>query len=124
MRTLCLALFLLAWGAPASAEWTHVDSGPGYDRYLDRDSIDRDGARVQVWELDNNEYPDASGVMSLRSWTEYDCDTRRYRIAHLSGHSQQMSGGEVLFSQAVEGAWRPVAPQTLGEASLQMACED
>lgn len=124
MKTLCLALSLLACAAPASAGWTYVDGGAGYDRYLDDDSIDRDGARVQVWELDNNEVADASGVMSLRSRTEYDCEARRYRIVHLSGHSQQMSGGEVLFSQSVDGQWRPVAPETLGEASLRMACED
>lgn len=124
MKIWLLAIPLFAFGVPAGAAWTFVDGGEGYERYIDRESIDRDGHIVQVWEVDNNAVADASGVLSLRSRTEYDCSSRRYRIVHLSGHTREMTDGDVVFSQAVQGEWRPVAPETLGEVSMEMACEE
>jgi len=124
MKAWFLAIPLLALGAPAGAAWTFVDGGEGYERYIDRETIDRDGDLVRVWEVDNNAVADASGVVSLRSRTEYDCSSRRYRIVHLSGHTQQMTDGDVVFSKTVNGEWRPVAPETLGEVSMEMACAE
>lgn len=124
MKTWCVALWLLTVGMPASAGWTFVDGSTDIERYLKADQIDRDGDRARVWEIDNHAVADASGVVSLRSQTEYDCGARRYRIVHLSGHTRPMTEGEVVFSNAVDGTWRPVAPQTLGEASMEIACAD
>jgi hypothetical protein len=113
---------LLLLSLPASADWTYVDGGDGYERYLDLDSVSHEGRRVRVWEVDDNEQPDRSGVTSLRSRTEYDCMTRMYRITHLSGHSSHMTQGQVVFSEAFDGDWEPVAPGTLGEASMHIVC--
>ncbi len=113
---------MLLLSLPASAEWTYVDGGEGYERYLDLDSVSREGRRVRVWEVDDNEQSDRSGVISLRSRTEYDCLTRMYRITHLSGHTQHMTQGQVVFSDVVDGNWEPVSPGTLGEASMHMVC--
>ncbi|MCM0043662.1 MAG: hypothetical protein NBV65_03425 [Burkholderiaceae bacterium] len=124
MKTWLLAIPLLAFGVPAGAAWTFVDGGEGYERYIDRETIDRSGHLVRVWEVDNNTVADASGVVSLRSRTEYDCQSRRYRIVHLSGHTRDMTEGDVVFSRAVNGEWRPVAPETLGEVSMEMACAE
>ncbi len=117
-----VAFLLLAIVMPASAGWTFVDESTDVERYLNEEHIDRDGDRVRVWEIDNHALADASGVVSLRSQTEYDCGARRYRIVHLSGHTQPMTEGAVVFSKAVDGEWRPVAPQSLGEASMEIAC--
>ena len=114
----------LLFALPAQAEWTFVDSGDGVERYIERDSIDRNGARVQVWEVDDSAEPDKFGVLSLRSRTEYDCRERLYRIVQLSGHSQRMSQGTVVFSETVNGQWKPVQPDTLGALSLEMVCEE
>ena len=91
---------LLMLSLPASADWTYVDGGEGYERYLDLE-----------------------GVISLRSRTEYDCMTHMYRITHLSGHTLHMTQGQVVFSESVDGDWEPVSPGTLGETSMQMVCE-
>lgn len=124
MKSLLFALPLLAISLPAGATWTFVDGGEGYERYIDRDTIDREGDLVRVWEVDNNAVADASGVLSLRSRTEYDCSSRRYRVVHLSGHTREMTDGDVVFSNAVSGEWRPVAPETLGEVSMELACAE
>lgn len=124
MKSWLLAFPLLAFGMPAGATWTFVDGGDGYERYIDRETIDREGNLVRVWEVDNNTVADASGVVSLRSRTEYDCNSRRYRIVHLSGHTREMTEGDVVFSKAIDGEWRPIAPETLGEVSMEMACAE
>lgn len=123
MRTALWITPLLLLCLPARAEWTFVDGGDGYERYIERDSILRDGPRVRVWEVDDASAPDKQGVHSLRSRTEYDCEERLYRIVHLSGHSERMTQGTILFSKAVDGEWKPVQPDTLGEVSMEMACE-
>lgn len=115
---------LMLLSLPASADWTYVDGGEGYERYLDLDSVSREGRRVRVWEIDDNAQPDRSGVISLRSRTEYDCMTHMYRITHLSGHTLHMTQGQVVFSEALDGNWEPVTPGTLGEASMNIVCED
>ncbi len=122
MKTWLWIAPLMLLSLPASADWTFVDGGEGYDRYLDLDSLSREGRRVRVWEVDDNARADHTGVTSLRSRTEYDCMTRMYRITHLSGHTQHMTEGQIVFSEVVDGNWEPVAPGTLGEASMLMVC--
>jgi hypothetical protein len=114
---------LMLLSLPACADWTYVDGGEGYERYMDLDSVSREGRRVRVWEVDDNDQPDRSGVISLRSRTEYDCMTHMYRITHLSGHTSHMTQGQVVFSETVDAGWEPISPGTLGEASMHIVCE-
>ncbi len=124
MKSSLFALPLLAISLQAGATWTFVDGGDGYERYIDRNTLVREGDRVRVWEVDNNSVADAQGVVSLRSQTEYDCSSRRYRIVHLSGHTREMTEGDVVFSKAVDGDWRPIAPEPLGAVSMELACAE
>lgn len=118
----CLIPALLLFSLPASADWTYVDGGDGYDRYIERETIQRDGNLVRVWEVDDTAAPDSYGVHSLRSRTEYDCEERKYRIVYLSAHSDHMTKGSVVFSGQLDGEWKPVQEDTLGELSMDMAC--
>ena len=118
-----LALTALASG-PAHAEWEYVASSDFYARYIDPDSASRDGDIVRIWEVDDQAAEDRFGVRSLRARTEYDCSDRAYRIVHLSGHSKPLTGGRVIFSRPGQEDWSPVAPGTLGEATLDRICED
>ena len=125
MKTrLWIAPLLLLAGLPASADWSYVDSSEGYERYIERESISRKGKLAQVWEVDDIAMPDQTGVQSLRSRTEYDCEDRKYRVLYLSGHSDHMTGGAELFSGQVDGEWKPVLDDTLGELSMDIACEE
>ncbi len=119
-----LPLMLLALCLPCGAAWTYVDGSDGDERYLERDTLQRNGRLAQVWEVDDRTVPDPSGVHSLRSHTEYDCEAKLYRVTFLSGHSERMTQGAVLFAGPGDGLWKPVQPETLGELSMDMACED
>ena len=118
-----LALIALA-SEPAHAEWEYVASSDFYARYIDPDSSSRDGDIVKIWEVDDQAEEDRFGVRSLRAQTEYDCVDRAYRILHLSGHSKPLTAGRVIFSRARNDDWSPVAPGTLGEATLDRICEE
>jgi hypothetical protein len=119
-----IPLLLLSICLPCGAAWTYVDSSDGYERYLDRATLQRDGRLAQVWEVDDRPVPDPSGLHSLHSHTEYDCQAKQYRVTYLSGHSERMTQGAVLFAGPGDGEWKPVRPDTLGELSMDMACED
>ena len=118
-----IAPLLLALSFPASAEWSYVDRSDGYERYIERETILRDGKLARVWEVDDIAVPDKSGVKSLRSSTEYDCEKRQYRVLYLSGHSEHMVQGSVMFAGPVDGEWKPVLVDTLGELSMELACD-
>ena len=118
------ALLLLFACLPATAEWTYVDGSEGYERYIDRETVMRDGKLARVWEVDDIAVPDKQGVQSLRSRTEYDCEDRKYRVVYLSGHSDHMTQGSVLFAGQLDGEWKPVLADSLGELSMDMACDE
>lgn len=119
---------LLAFSAlasqPAHAEWEYVASSDFYARYIDPDSTTRDGDVVKVWEVDDQAAQDRFGVSSLRAQTEYDCADRAYRILHLSGHSKPLTLGKVIFSRPGADDWSPIAPGTLGEATMDRLCSE
>ncbi len=115
---------LLMVSHPAHAEWEFVASSDFYARFIDPETATRDGDIVSVWEVDDKAEPDRYGVRSLRANTHYDCAARAYRIAHLSGHSKALTGGEVIFSRPGRERWKPVAPGTLGAATLDRLCEE
>lgn len=119
-----IAPLLLFTCLPAIAEWTYVDGSEGYERYIERETILRDGKLARVWEIDDIAVPDKYGVQSLRSRTEYDCEERQYRVVYLSGHSDHMTRGAVLFSGQLDSEWKPVQADTLGELSMDMACDE
>ncbi len=125
MKTsLWIAPLLLSLSLPASAAWTFVERSEEFERYIERDSVQRDGQWAQVWLVDDLPVPDKSGVRSMRSYTEYDCDNKNYRVLYLTAHSERMTQGAVLFSSTLESPWKPVRADTLGEMSMDMACED
>ena len=107
---------------PAHAEWEYVASSDFYARYIDPTSARREGEIVKVWEMDDKAEQDRHGIFSLRAQTEYDCDSRSYRIAYLSGHSKRQTEGSVIFARTMRETWKPVAPGSLGEATLDRLC--
>lgn len=119
-----MPLLLLPLCLPCGAAWTYVDGSDGYERYLERDTLQRNGRLAQIWEVDDRTAPDLYGVQSLRSHTEYDCQAKQYRVTYLSGHSERMTQGTVLFAGPGDGQWKPVQPDTLGELSMDMVCDD
>ncbi len=122
---LILALsVLVSLSPPAHAEWEYVASSDFYARYIDPGSARRDGEIIKVWEMDDKAEQDRYGVYSLRAQTEYDCAGRAYRIAYLSGHSKRQTEGAIIFSRPMRSDWKPVAPGSLGEATLERLCAE
>lgn len=124
MKTRHWTALLLLVSLNANAEWTYVEGSDEYERYIQLETVIRDGQRAQIWEIDDFAKPDEKGMQSMLSRTEYDCTERNYRILYLSGHSDHMTKGETLFGVQLDGDWKPVQANTLGELSMDLACEE
>ncbi len=107
---------------PARAEWEYVASSDFYAHYIDPASARREGEIVKVWEMDDKAEQDRYGIYSLRAQSEYDCEGRAYRIGYLSAHSKPQTEGTVIFARPMREDWKPVAPGSLGEATLDRLC--
>ena len=117
-----IAPLLITLTFPASAAWTYVDRSDGSEHYMERGTLLRDGQIARVWEVDDLATPNQLGVRSLRSSTEYDCEKRQFRVVYLSGHSGRMLEGTVVFASKVDDQWTPVLRDSLGELSMELAC--
>lgn len=60
--------------------------------------------------------------VSVRTFDEYDCKEETIRRLHVSAHSGNMGGGEVLHIADAPGKWSPVAPGTGAEDLWKFAC--
>ena len=107
---------------PVRAEWEYVASSDFYAHYIDPTSARREGEIINVLEVDDKAEQDRYGVYSVRAQTEYDCAGRTYRIANLSGHSKRQTEGSIIFSRPMREGWKPVAPGSLAEATLNRLC--
>jgi hypothetical protein len=76
----------------------------------------------RVWELTDLRKRGRSGEMSRRMRMEYDCKQERNRFLGISGHSGSMAGGTVLSTEGEENQWDAIAPGTVAETMLEIAC--
>ena len=51
---------------------------------------------------------DKYGALSVRTQNEYDCEGKRVRTIDMSGHSNLMASGDILFSMETDKKWRSV----------------
>ena len=119
---LCLALALVA--APACAGWLRVGETDNATYYLDPVTIRKDGNLRSVREVQDLKQRDKQGVMSRRSLFEYDCKKERSRLLSLSGHSEPMATGRVLFSDDEPEKWSNSEPGTVTATILKFLCTD
>ena len=76
----------------------------------------------RVWELQDLRKRGKNDEMSRRLRKEYDCKQERSRFLGMSGHSESMALGTVLWTVGEETQWDAVAPGTNREARLEIVC--
>ena len=121
-----LVLVMLLASTPAWAEWTLVRVGVDYDAYADLATIRRSGNMATMWSLlDFKSVQRVAGTafLSRTARYEYDCDGARSRTLALVLHSENMGGGEVVYSDADPGQWTPVFPDSINEAVWKRTCK-
>ena len=63
---------------------------------------------------------DKYGALSLRSQYEYDCEGKRVRDIDMSGHSDLMASGDILFFMTGDEKWKYVE---LFDSAFEYACK-
>jgi hypothetical protein len=126
-RLLLITLLLLSSG-PAYAEWVAVVSGSdeeGSTVYMDPDTFRRNGDLVKRWHLYDYKTAQTTTLgtfFSFKVLNQYHCTEERARRLTSTFFSGNMGTGKVLFTNADEGKWEPVAPESVGQVLRKVAC--
>ena len=121
MKKLFLVCLMMLAGS-AWAEWVFHSETSKANHYYDPATIRKEGNMRRVWELRDMRERMKNGSISLRLRTEFDCKQERSRILGISGHSGSMAGGTVLSTEGEENQWDAIAPGTVAETMLEIAC--
>jgi len=108
-----------------TTDWVAVGRAHTFTVYANPATVRRSGGKVTLWEIiDYNtaQMNDGEPYMSRKTKNEYDCKQKRFRILALSLHSENLGGGNVIWSDPDPDKWTPVAPGRVGEASWKFAC--
>jgi len=115
---------------PLYAEW--LDAGGKVERgltvytvYVDTDSISRKGDIVTLWAL--FDYMSIQSIvggpwLSSKARRAYDCVNKRVRLLGYMTFTGNMGSGEVVFSNADQSAWEPLAPDSMDRTIWDVAC--
>jgi len=93
--------------------------------YIDPDTIRHKGELVKMWYLIDYKtmQPLLRGsFLSERAHAQVDCAEERIRVLAITYFSGNMARGETVYFDIDEGRWGPVAPRTMAEALLEVAC--
>jgi hypothetical protein len=127
IRLFLIALLVLNSG-PASAEWVSIGSSAGEETvYVDPETVRRRGELVEVWVLfDHKLAKQLSGTksyyLSSRDLQEYNCKKERYRFLDTTWFSDNMGKGASI-KESGESAWRPIPPNSVGRALMELVCK-
>jgi hypothetical protein len=134
-----VVLLLLMVSANVFAEWTFIgnDDEGTVSSYVDLKSTRKKGKRVKMWDLmdwkkiqgivnQGNPFGEDRSTSYLSSvvYRLYDCEEETSSIIEAINYSGQMGSGTFVGESFPNGAERiPVAPRTLSEGLLRIACD-
>jgi len=127
MSKIISMLMLLALSSDVIAEWVKVADvmlGKGAS-YVDATTIRRSGDTAAMWSLTDiatEEVIDGRPYLSQKSRYEYDCKDNHVRSTAISRYAGNMGMGNLIASDDHVGKWISVAPYSLFEYSLKIAC--
>ncbi len=117
---------LLFWFiSDATAAWELAGFSNRADAFVETETIVRKGNLVRVWVMYSDTVVDPNkSYRSLKSFQEYNCQTRENRLLYESQHSGEMGGGETIFSTNInQSAWTPIAPDSVAESIRKFICK-
>lgn len=136
MRGVIFMLILAVVSSSAVAEWVMISENKilALTAYLDPDTeitpvnggkIKKNGGKVKMWRMyDYKAAQEASGYIftSSKFQNEYDCNEGQIRFLVNTTFSENMGGGEVIFTNDDPGKWQPVISGSIDEAMWKFAC--
>jgi hypothetical protein len=110
---------------PVFSDWVLIDSNQTAKVYVDPETIQRNGAFVRMWVLDDLQTAHTRGssrYLSSRAQEEHDCGEQRFRVLALGNYSGNMGFGKEVYTSSTQSKWTPIPPGTLAESVWNFAC--
>ena len=129
MKIQSMAILMMVAAGSNAAEWSPLgstDGRGGTDIYVDRASLSKSGNAVQLWMMEDHKVAQTfSGktFLSARLQHEYDCRENQRRVLQSALHAGRKGTGDVVYTSAKPGPWRPISAGTVAETMWKMACE-
>jgi hypothetical protein len=115
---------LLVVCCSASAKWELLEKEdfPPLHRFIDLDNVVKSGQLRRVWTVINYSQ-EVAGTLSIRTYTELDCQERKSRVLQEEPFSQHWATGVPTrnFGE-YPMPWKFPAPNTTGHNLLKLVC--
>jgi hypothetical protein len=128
-KLLLISTFLfstLMFSTPAYSEWTKVSKGvDGRSFYLDFDRIRKHDGYIYLWILTDYLKPTKyDGTLSIKVYTQNDCELFRYKYLTYIFHKEPMGGGIGDTLEPPEGnkGWKYPSPNSSAEEIIKQVC--
>jgi hypothetical protein len=126
MKKLLLTFLLALVSTSAMAEWTYYGGNIDSDLYIDYDSIHKNGEMANMWFMEDyrgvKKTSYGKSFLSAKTLAEYDCKEERVRTDSFAIYSENMGGGDVVYTSKMKMDWEPIVPDSLGEILWKKAC--
>lgn len=122
-----LITILIPNGGPVHAGW-ELASGNDSSKltvYVDRDTIQRSGKLVKMWQLfDYQTVQTVAGdsLLSYVRYNEYDCAGERSRVLAYTWFSSNMGRGRVVYKTTEAQLWASIVPRSIDHTLWKVAC--
>jgi hypothetical protein len=124
-----LLLILCLLSMPAHAEWKEAAESDTSRFYVDYSRIKNEGRYKSMWYLNDYKSPntDSSGKQYKSAILKrlIDCQGSRSQNVALNRYSEQMGGGENIYSDnrpMLEAQWEYAVPNSVGDSLIKIAC--
>jgi len=107
---------------PGEPPWEKIGETPVLTLFMDRSTVQRDGAIRRVIEMQDLKVPDPDGVLSRRYTNEYDCDNQMHRIGRMTSWSGPRLTGRKVFDLTEWGYWRKIPSNGLFTVGFRLLC--
>jgi len=123
--TLLTVLVLTVLSTPVFGEWIKVTTDvDGNVTYLDFDRIKQNGGYVYYWDLSDWIKPSSkTGTISMKSYTQLDCNLFRHKILSSISYKESMGMGVGTTHSKPDKNWNYPSPDSSGELSNKLICD-
>lgn len=106
----------------APGTYVFVDRSAQSTRFVSRNSLDRQGSTIRVWELTNQTHP-SRAIRSVVRRVEYDCRSKTSRETSVMGYTELGGRGTAIGNFArPDTPPREIMPDSQEERVVQQLC--
>ena len=128
MKKLFLALILTLSTTNTIAGWVPVGGNDKFTIYSDPDTVNKSEGMVKMLRLtdfNSVQISDGHYYLSTQREDEYDCVKEQRRIIFVNAYTKNMGEGYLVMKVVNKsGDWKPILPDSQGEALWQVACDE